>query len=325
MDIKSDQNAVKYYDENYRPLFLYIQKATKGGYEITDVLKNITTQGTYYVYDTSARCRFCGKTAPDVSFKEKAHLFSESLGNKLFVSKNNECDSCNHIFSQYEVDLNTFLYPYLMLNNIRGKNGAKKYRSNDKSSRIEQTKDGIKITDMYGKTKIREDEIKKEIQYMFDLNPYSLSNVYRAILKMALSILPEQYFKKFTLATKSLVDRKLLGCEVISFDFFPGFNRFEFTVIGFEKKVSDSIIPSYQFAIMNGDFLIQIPVFSDDDIANNLGKKIRLDIVPTPTPFDNDIILGSKKHSIYKIEDESITPSSTLSVTLKYDSKIEKL
>ena len=38
MYIKLDEKAVKYYDDNYAPLFLYIQKATTGGYEIADVL-----------------------------------------------------------------------------------------------------------------------------------------------------------------------------------------------------------------------------------------------------------------------------------------------
>lgn len=323
MDIKLDEKAVKYYYENYMPLFLYIQKATTGGYEIVDVLTGATRKGTYYVCDSGQRCRFCGKTAPEVSFKEKAHLFSESLGNKLFVSKNNECDSCNSIFSKYEVDLNTFLYPYLVLNSIRGKNGVKKYRSNDKLSRIEYTDDGIKITDTFGKTKIQDDEIKKEIRYEFDVNSYSLSNVYRILLKMALSILPEGDFKKFTIATDSLVNRKLLGCEVLSLSFFPGFNRFEFTVMGYVKKVNDPQIPSYQFAIMNGDFLLQIPIFSDDDLRSNTGNRIQFEAVPIPTPFDNIAIMGNKTDCFFRVENDSITPPSKQTFTLKYDSKTE--
>lgn len=321
MYIKLDEKAVKYYDDNYAPLFLYIQKATTGGYEIADVLTGTIRKGTYYVCDSSQRCRFCGKTVPEVSFKEKAHLFSESLGNKLFVSKNNECDSCNSIFSKYEMDLNTFLYPYLVLNSIHGKNGVKKYRSNDKLSRIEHTDSVIKITDTCGKTKIQDDEIKKEIQYEFDMNSYSLSNVYRILLKMALSILPEEDFKKFTIVTDSLVNRKLLGCEIFSLTSFPGFDRFEFTVMGYMKKVSDSLIPSYQFAIMNGDFLLQMPIYSDDDIRNMAGKSIHLEVVPIPTPFDNIEIMGNKTDHLFKVENDSITSPTKLSFTFKYESK----
>ena len=323
MDVKLDEKAVKYYDENYVPLFLYIQKATTGGYEIADVLTGTTRKGTYYVCDSDPKCRFCGKTAPEVSFKEKAHLFSECLGNKLFVSKNNECDICNSIFSKFEMDLNTFVYPYLVLNHIHGKNGVRKYRSNDKSSRIEYTDDGIRITDTLGKTKIQEDEAAKEIRYEFDLNSYSLSNVYRILLKMALSILPEGDFKKFTIATNSLVNRKLLGCEVLSLSFFPGFNRFEFTVMGYAKKVNNSQIPSYQFAIMNGNFLLQIPIFSDDELRSNVGKSIQFEVVPIPTPFDNIAIMGNKTNHIFRVENDLMTPSTKMTATLKYDGKTE--
>ncbi len=321
MDNIINSQSMNYYNDNYYPIFAFIQNETKGGYEVADILNGITKSKTYYVCDSCNKCRFCGKVAPEVSFKEKTHLFPESLGNKLFVSKNNECDTCNRIFSNYEADLNTFLYPYLVLNRINGKNGIKKYRSNDKSSRIEYTGNIIKITDTLGKTKIQECEEKKELQYEFNINSYSLSKVYRIMLKMALSMLQENEFEKFTIAKDSLVNKYLLGCEFLLFDFFPGFNRFEFSVIGYEKKVNDSSIPTYQFAIMNGNFLLQIPIFSDEDIRNNVGKTININPLTIPTPFDKHDFFGEKEQHVFKIKDNSVSPTSTVTITLKYDSK----
>lgn len=321
MDNIINSQSMNYYNDNYNPIFAFIQKETKGGYEITDILKGTTKKGTYYIGDIEKRCRFCGKSDPEVSFKEKTHLFPESLGNKLFISKNNECDICNHVFSNYEVDLNTFLYPYLVLNRIHGKNGLKKYRSNDKSSRIEHTENGIKITDTLGMTKIQEDEEKKEIRYEFNINSHSLSNVYRILLKMALSILEENDFKQFTIAKNSLVNCQLLGCEILLFDFFPGFDRFELTVIGYMKKVNDPSVPTYQFAIMNGDFLLQIPIFSDSDLLKIKDKNIQISTFSVPTPFDNNAALGEKKHYTFEIKDNSVNPPSNMTVTLKYDNK----
>lgn len=115
----------------------------------------------------------------------------------------------------------------------------------------------------------------------------------------------------------------LLGCEVLLFDFFPGFNRFEFTVIGYIKKVEDPSIPTYQFAIMNGDFLLQVPIFSDEDIRNCAGKSIQINTPTIPTPFDNDCHLGKKQHYRIQIKDDSVTPNSTMCITVKYDNKIE--
>jgi hypothetical protein len=43
------------------------------------------------------KCRFCGKSNPEVSFKKKAHLIPEFLGNKMLLS-DFECDSCNYEF-----------------------------------------------------------------------------------------------------------------------------------------------------------------------------------------------------------------------------------
>ena len=42
-------------------------------------------------------CRFCNKTMPEVTFKNKSHTISHALGNICFIT-NDECDSCNKKF-----------------------------------------------------------------------------------------------------------------------------------------------------------------------------------------------------------------------------------
>lgn len=50
--------------------------------------------------DKSRRiCRYCGKRAPEVSFRKKAHAISEGLGNKKIIT-NTECDKCNDDFGK---------------------------------------------------------------------------------------------------------------------------------------------------------------------------------------------------------------------------------
>ena len=52
------------------------------------------------VFDRTKRiCRFCGRSMPEVKFKQKAHAISESLGNKGLVCLE-ECDDCNTRFNQ---------------------------------------------------------------------------------------------------------------------------------------------------------------------------------------------------------------------------------
>lgn len=37
-DLNVDKNAFDFYDKNYSPLFLYVQRATKGGFEVVDII-----------------------------------------------------------------------------------------------------------------------------------------------------------------------------------------------------------------------------------------------------------------------------------------------
>ena len=126
MDITVDKEAFEYYGKNYSPMFLLVQRKTKGGFEVVNVLSG-EVKHTYQIIDSMERCRYCGKQSPEVTFRKKAHAFSESIGNKLFISHKCECDICNDFFgTQLEPDLNTFLFPYLVINNIKGKKGQVK-------------------------------------------------------------------------------------------------------------------------------------------------------------------------------------------------------
>jgi hypothetical protein len=52
-------------------------------------------------------CRFCGRRAPEVSFKKDAHAVSRLTGNNVFFTYE-ECSLCNEIFSKVEDDLGKF-------------------------------------------------------------------------------------------------------------------------------------------------------------------------------------------------------------------------
>ena len=74
---------------------------------------------------------------------------------------------------------------------------------------------------------------------------------------------------------------------------------------------------------MNGNFLLQIPIFSDDELRSNVGKSIQFEVVPIPTPFDNIAIMGNKTNHIFRVENDLMTPSTKMTATLKYDGKTE--
>ena len=318
-----NNELLDYYVANYSPSFLYMQRTTNGGCEVVNVIsEKIST--IFCLKNETKCCRYCGKSSPSVSFKKKEHIFSESLGNKLFISKYYECDTCNEFFgATYENDLNSFLFPYLVLNGVKGKKGKKKYKSFDKSSTAVIENDVLTISEQIDSCKVKFDDESKEIEYEFDMQPFALSKVYKALLKMALAMLSEDEIKHYEIAKKVLMNPAfLMGYEFIIFNFYPGFNRFDFTVIGWKRNKEDSTIPSYQFAIMNGDFLIQIPIYSDEDIAANNGKKLQINCTPTPTPFDSADI-GDVRTEVYRVDNTEHRPKEKRIIKMHYDKKEE--
>ena len=53
-------------------------------------------------------CRYCGRSMPEVTFKNVAHAVPEALGNKLLVC-NEECDECNRRLSAVEDSLTSHM------------------------------------------------------------------------------------------------------------------------------------------------------------------------------------------------------------------------
>ena len=322
-NISSKTTDEDYFDTNYNLSFFAMQKDTGSQFEIVDALGN--RQKAYIVNDGVVRCRFCGKTNPQVSFKKKAHAFPESLGNKLFINKNNECDDCNGVlFNSYENDLNSFLLDYLSLNGLKGKNGTRKYKSNDKKTTIKVVNGVITIEDTEGSGNVIFNDKEKTISVKYNVKEYSVVNIYKLLAKMALSVLPYNKFAKFSFISSHLRDKTLFGFEHFVFSTFSGFNYSDMTVMCFEKKVADASLPTYYFFFFNNNFSFQVPLYSDSDMIANKNKQFKIDVKFIPTPFDkipdggrnNRIIQVSALNDIVPIHDETII--------LSYNSAIEK-
>ena len=88
------------------------------------------------------KCRFCGKSVPQVTFKNVAHLMPEFMGNNNIIS-DFECDSCNTLFGRYGSDLANFIGLSRTLSFSKGKEGIPKYKSPDKNLIIEKDKEPV--------------------------------------------------------------------------------------------------------------------------------------------------------------------------------------
>ena len=148
-------------------------------------------------------CRFCGQQVPVVSFKNKAHAISESLGNKSIICRE-ECDICNERFSRtIEPDIANMLSSILTIYSIHGKNGIRTTTGkNFKLSLEESTPNDSNV----GTVTIQlQQEFPENIEDLFNeqlsLDASSLKyipqNVYKCLCKYVVSVIDKQYLSDF--------------------------------------------------------------------------------------------------------------------------------
>jgi hypothetical protein len=78
-------------------------------------------------------CALCGRTPPQVSFRKVAHACPAALGNRRLFS-DEECDSCNERYSEWEHELVAMLAPQRILGGVAARQGRPKLSLHGRSS-----------------------------------------------------------------------------------------------------------------------------------------------------------------------------------------------
>lgn len=157
-------------------------------------------------------CIFCKMQYPLVSFHKDAHILSNLLGNRYLIS-DFECDNCNHIFGRFESDLANYLGITRTIQSAKGKEKVPKFKSADGTLIMEafSDEDGKKVSierfDGLDKT-FEFDKENHQTIVTYTLSPYTPIFVYKALLKMALSIIPTEDLKYYDFAFKYLISNK---------------------------------------------------------------------------------------------------------------------
>lgn len=237
-------------------------------------------------------CRFCGKSYPEVTFKKIAHIVPELLGNKSLVS-DYECDNCNWKFGQFENDLANYFGLFRTFAHIEGKKGLPKFKSADKAIKIELAKDFI--------FDVRYKNLQKNIEYEIEdkilkikckSNPYIPLNVYKSLLKSALSFVDESDLKYLSKTFEFLNDEQFKVSNNENFIitihryFVPGDVKTPPFIIYYRKweHRKDYEAPSMAFVFYVKNIIIQlfIPYHSEDLFfyEDNKEKERKIFIIP---------------------------------------------
>jgi len=237
-------------------------------------------------------CRFCGKPYPEVTFSDIAHAVPESLGNNLLFS-NWECDKCNHFFGEHLEDhLNKFMLPYRIASQIFGKKNKIKYKT-DEINRI-TVSPGIWNATIDSNNCIIKQLDEHTLQFNFIRQTYKPILVYKALVKIALTLIPEGELINleqtiYWLKKEHPCPEDSIGSYIVM-RFFPGANVFPYTKISILKRKDDTMpVPMYQMFIAFKNYYFQfcIPCYLKDKQLN--GKKVDITVMPTPLDLQEGI------------------------------------
>lgn len=234
-------------------------------------------------------CRFCGKSSSDVTFKKKAHIIPELLNSHNIIS-DFECDMCNEISGKYESDLANFLGMTRTFHAVKGKYKVPKYKSNANSIIFQNVDDNSFLISRTNPTdgSIFYNVEDKTLDLKIICNSYIPINVYKALLKIALSILPEKYvsayedaFKYITFGNKNFEWPKLIGLTVTPPTYIAKFP----VVMLFKKKDCNTPILTHTLCVYFRNFVFQLPIplYKEDQNLFD-GREITIPFCPILCP-----------------------------------------
>jgi hypothetical protein len=282
-------------------------------------------------------CRFCGKKRPEVTFDRTAHLIPKLIGNRFLIS-DFECDSCNEWFGiNLENDLANFLGITRSFDPRNDK--AKTPFSTPDNTLIvtegyldendKELKKVIKSLDI-NKKHFTLDEKNKRIVLHSTKHPYTPINVYRAILKIALSVIDQSYVEDYAKAfdflkgdPKTIIPQK--GFYRCATYLCPGMTFPSPLVFLFKKKDPNSTMPTHLMNVyfLNYIYQIALPFYLPDKwmydgktqlqfhlapplIDENWGKNYGFPSQEVIDLFETEIVKNAKHDTVFQFNSAEV-------------------
>lgn len=238
------------------------------------------------IFNNFKKCIFCGKDENTVKFKKVAHAISEGVGNKRLISYN-ECDECNKRFGdKFEDDFCKYIQPFRITSQIFGKKSYIRHKDEKSGHRIEIQKSKpiipefnmdlkMLIQDEKNKECVNIDKESGQITVNIKRQKYIPFNVYKALMKMAISIMPKEEIANFAYSVAVLMVDEDDRIPTIGFlEFISGINPFKgISVRLFKRKENtEEVFPYMIFILSFGNFSLQIPIWSNAEFESKFLK-----------------------------------------------------
>jgi hypothetical protein len=208
------------------------------------------------------------------------------------------------------------------LSQIHGKSGIPSYKTKQKLSRIDVKLDGVKMYSTDGDEIVQIDEENNQVVIQVQKQPYSPLGVYKALVKMALALAPEDL-----LPALDLTRRWLMGSDIGKFPYFQPFmietfipgpgpmNNQVFAVL--LKKLGKENMPSLVFWLSVSNLCFQIPVPCPELDKNLAGKEITF--LRIPHRLDNINPYGPSRSRKVDLFQEEKVKDKVETVTMHFE------
>jgi|SRR6185503_2296153 len=213
---------------------------------------------------TTTHCRFCKRTREQTTFTQDTHLISNLLGQNTYYS-HDECDECNAFFKAFENDLANYLGTSRVFNHIMPHMKAPGFSSGNRAVNVKNYgNDFIYVENAKPeKEDFKVDMENGNMEIAIKTAKFVPENVYRALLKMALGILPENNVAEYDMGFKLLMNM----------NDYPSYKSLKKVVIApsdivlgrpfaclFQKRpgVNEPLFPQHLFCLYVGNLMMQI-------------------------------------------------------------------
>ncbi|WP_296218694.1 HNH endonuclease [uncultured Sphingomonas sp.] len=230
------------------------------------------------------QCRFCGQTDPR-AFRSIAHTLPEAFGNK-WVTSLDECDACNARFGAFDDALVKSMGAILTVGGTQGKGNKVRQtgRSDGPASIRHRTVDGQRSISMRGNG--------TPFSEHFGVNPntgelvfripggserFVPAKAYKALVKMAVALLPEDELPNFTkiIGWLGAADSDLLPHMVVGISFSIIGNSPPLLAAALLRRTSASRDTPYMlFVTTMGSVYLQI-VLKVDELDGDWPSRLR--------------------------------------------------
>lgn len=274
-------------------------------------------------------CRFCGVSNNKNLFRKEAHSIPEFLGNSYLLN-DFECDKCNTLFGTYETCFADYLIIERVISGTKGKKGTPELVQNKSEKFIKRNSSAlnnkeIKVQGIAGSDIVIDGESEK-IATQFKLS-YIPINIYRSLLKMALSIIRHEDVKLYNTAVDFLFDSKYLDefesfAKVLRYDVDTTHRVPEPTCILFKKRDLHKKIPMHFFFLYYENIIFCLPLpFNLLDVKVGCYDSMSF-LIPPPLLFSPPLNEGTFQKEFKDLSSDTKSGQTT-NVSLKVP--IEKL